>query len=183
MTTTHVSNILATYALANSHERANGLAWYFEANTIARELGNGDVAFGAALLAVLSPLEKWERNVAVARHAVAYGYPYPTTGDKTGKVTRLLSGENPADVVSGPKVTAFYNNILDPSGDHVTIDRHAIDIAFGVVHTDKSRPAGTKKLIAELSTAYRDAAKTLNIVPLELQAITWVAWRRMKGIK
>ena len=183
MSTTHEANILATYKQATDDEMSGGLAWYFEANAIARELGNGDVEFGAALLAVLSPLEKWERNVAVARLAVAYGYPYPTTTDKMGKVTRLLSGETPADVVSGPKVTAFYNNILDPSGDHVTIDRHAIDIAFGVVHTDKSRPAGTKKLIAELSDAYRNVAATLNIVPLELQAITWVAWRRMKGIK
>lgn len=178
-----VENIISVFNRATPAERESGLAWYLEANAIAKELGKGDVRFGAALLAVTSPMMKWDRNVKVARHAVEYGYPYPGMNSIMQKVIRLLEGENPDTVVSGQKVTSFYRNIVNPYGDEVTIDRHAIDIAFGIRHDEKGRPSPGKLLYTELANGYRDAAKILGVYPLELQAITWVTWRRELGIK
>jgi hypothetical protein len=179
----NVANIVAVYRRASHDELVDGLEWYPNAHVIATQLGNGDTRFGAALLAVLSPLQKWDKNVDYAYHAVEYGWPYPGMTDKMNKVIRLLEGENPDTVVKGEKVTSFYNNILDPYGPHVTIDRHAYDIAMGIRHTDETRPSIGKKVYETLSRAYIDAAEELGIAPLSLQAITWVVWRREHGIK
>ena len=176
-------NIIAVYNRASAAELEDGLTWYPNAHDIANQLGNGDVKFGAALLAVTSPMQKWDRNVKVAFHAVEYGDPYPGMRQTMDKVSRLLSGENPDTVVSGQKVTSFYNNIVDPYGPHVTIDRHAYDIAVGKRHTDKTRPSIGKGIYNALSKAYVEAANELGIAPLALQAITWVVWRRELGIK
>jgi hypothetical protein len=44
----------------------------------------------------------------------------------------LCGGEEPEKVLGGNKVTSFYHNISDPSSPlHVTVDRHAHDIAIG----------------------------------------------------
>jgi hypothetical protein len=176
-------NILDVFDRATDAEVMHGMTWYVEANAIALELGHGDVRKGAALIAVTSPMQKWDRNIKVARHAVEYGYPYPGMKNIMGKVIRILEGENPDTVVSGEKVTSFYNNIIDPLGDHVTVDRHAIDIALGVRHTDESRPSMSKTRYKAIADAYTAVAKGLEIAPLQLQAITWVTWRREQGIK
>lgn len=178
-----IENIIAVYNRASASEIEDGLTWYPNAHVMATQLGNGDTRFGAALLAVTSPMQRWERNVIVAKHAVEYGDPYPGMSQTMNKVRRLLEGENPDSVVSGQKVTAFYNNILDPYGPHVTIDRHAYDIAVGMRHSDDSRPSIGKRVYEHLSSAYIQAAKNLGIAPLSLQAITWVVWRRELGIK
>jgi hypothetical protein len=176
-------NIIDTYYRSTPDERQAGLSWYLDAHVIARNVGKGNLKLGAALIAVTSPMQKWERNVIVAKHAMEFGSPYPGMKAIMDKVSRLLEGENPDTVVSGQKVTSFYRNILDPYGPEVTIDRHAIDIALAKRHTDTNRPSIGKKMYAELADAYRDAAVILGISPLELQAVTWVTWRRELGIK
>lgn len=176
-------NILAVYNRASESEIEDGLTWYPNAHVIATQLGNGDTKFGAALLAVTSPMQRWERNVIVAKHAVEFGDPYPGMSQTMNKVRRLLEGENPDTVVSGQKVTSFYNNIVDPYGPHVTIDRHAYDIAVGKRHTDETRPSIGKGVYDNLSRSYIAVAKYLGIAPLSLQAIVWVVWRRELGIK
>lgn len=175
-------NIIDVYNRRTLDEDRAGLSWYLDAHVIAREVGQGNLKLGAALIAVTSPMQRWDRNIKVAKHAMEYGYPYPGMKNIMAKVTRLLEGENPDNVVSGQKVTSFYRNILNPYGDEVTIDRHAIDIALATRHTDKNRPSIGKKMYSELAMAYRDAANELGIYPLELQAVTWVVWRRELGI-
>lgn len=177
------ANILSAYSRATSEERSNGMAWYDYAHKVALRIANGNLELGAAMLAVTSPMQKWERNVIVAEHAFTYGFPYPGMKSIMSKVIRLLEGEEPSTVVNGEKTTSFFNNIVNPNGSQVTIDRHAYDIAVGQIHTDKTRPSITKKMYAEFSEAYRAAADELGMVTLELQAVTWVAWRREKGIK
>lgn len=177
-----VENIVSVFDRATNEEVEHGLSWYLDANRIALDVGKGDLKLGAGLLAVLSPRLKWNKNVEYAYHAVEYGWPYPGMSAITNKVIRLLEGESADTVVNGEKTVSFYRNIVNPFSDDVTVDRHAIDIALATRHNDDTRPSLSKSRYEELANAYRDAAKRCSIFPLELQAITWVAWRREVGI-
>ena len=59
------TNILEVLGQATAEQHATGLDWYREAHEVAAE--DGDVRAGAGVLAAVSPLVSWERNVIVAR--------------------------------------------------------------------------------------------------------------------
>ena len=81
------------------------------------------------------------------------------------------------------KITNFYRNIANPTADFVTVDRHAHDIAVGEVFGKQNRRMlGSKGGYNELADLYREVADFVGILPSELQAITWCAWREAIGI-
>lgn len=160
-------------------------------------------ARAVAVIAVLSPQVHWDRNVEMARrayevHASAENGAYlavenarstwPGLKVNFDKAIRILDGEKPEDVVSGPKVTAFYRAINDPTDPRgVVIDRHAFDVAVGRVMDDKTRGIvlGRAGAYDAFVRAYERATVHLRafypgITPAEVQAVTWVAWRRSK---
>lgn len=178
-------NIRATYMRAKVDELHEGRHWYDEANRQARIMA---LAYGvpvetaAAIIAVLSPQVSWTRNVAMARELFATGAT-SGLGANVEKAQALLAGANPDDVVSGPKVSCFYANILDPSGHEITVDRHAFDIAQGRRTDDKTRgQLALKGHYARYCQAYQLVADELGIGACQLQAITWVTWRRIHGV-
>ncbi len=101
------------------------------------------------------------------------------------------------------KVRNFYNNIISPDAGHdITIDTHAIaaallrplgsknpEVNYGLggsvdkkpwregpdpwPTTMNSDPAGIKGMYPLYAEAYRRAAQDLNILPRELQSVTW----------
>ena len=171
------------------------------------------VSRASAVIAVLSPRLNWNKNVELARQvytdawqmAVIYRdrpddyrgarerltnmFPgLKGNGDKAYRI--LIDGEDPEDVVSGPKVTAFWRTIVDPSDPRaVVVDRHALDVAKGHVLDDRQRGIilGRKGAYEELSALYRRAAKQLTKetgavwTPAEVQAVTWTTWRRTQA--
>jgi hypothetical protein len=96
-----------------------------------------------------------------------------------GKALEIYDGADWRQVLKGPKERSFADNISNPKRSQaVTVDRHAVRVALGDIATrDKSGPevilsrVGVYEAIAQ---AYRDAAKDLGLLPLELQAITWL---------
>jgi hypothetical protein len=206
------ANILRVFRAASDEHVIDGREWYARAQAAARELadlGDGDVERAAAVIAVLSPATPWHRNVALARMAyegAAQGVPVdvlagpvgtpgrlPTMGDAARKAAALVWGAEPSAVVSGPKVSAFWGRIVDAaSGDStwrsVVVDRHAFDIAVGMVTDDRTRGTflGRVGNMRKVQLAYARAAAVLrrtgeapDITPAELQAVTWVAWRAL----
>lgn len=162
----------------------------------------------AAVIAVLSPRLNWGKNVELAEkvyrdffsirmsaehndhfremvnNAVA---TFPGLKGNASKAYDILLGVDPEDIVSGPKVTSFWRTIVDPSDPRaVVVDRHALDVAKGHVLDDRQRGIilGRKGAYEELSALYRRAAKQLTKetgaewTPAEVQAVTWVVWRR-----
>lgn len=182
--TDYVANILAVYNGASADCMRSGIAWYGEANRFAATL-DSDVARSAAVLAVISPNTSWSANKTLALKAYANmsgeGMGFP---DKVSKVNRLFAGETPADVVRGPKVTAFYHTILDPFHADVrpVIDRHAQDIADGIRSTEKTRKPPTGKRYDAYADAYREVARIVGLPAHMVQAITWESWREAHGI-
>jgi len=92
------------------------------------------------------------------------------------------------------KVRSFYNNIVDPANKsgHVTMDTHAIAAIHWMPHSGSSLEvtqnfggggvkndgvAGIKGTYAANAEAYRRAGVEFNLLPREVQSITWEAVR------
>lgn len=192
----------------SARELAEELAEIHSLSTSDAQSYDQEVVKAVAVIAVLSPRLSWPKNVELARwiyreYQEAYRHPKPTWWVKENgsaldrfpglkangtKAARILLGEDPADVVSGPKVTAFYHAIANPNDPRgIVIDRHAFDVAVGRVMDDRTRGIvlGRKGAYDQFVRAYERAAEQLQsefpgITPAEVQAITWVAWRRLK---
>lgn len=178
-----VTNIMAVYRKATPRQRARGQTWYQTANDIARVIG-ADVTVGAGILAALSAQRQWAQSIKLAQHAastmdVKYtGRQLKTMRDQEEKVRRIMSGEDPLEVLPPYlKTWNFYLCIVDPHHPNaVVIDRHAHDIARGKVYGDAARGLSAKSRYEALAEAYREAARRLRARPLDVQAVTWVVW-------
>lgn len=211
--TPSTANILRVFRAASAEDVTAGREWYARAHAAARDLaamGDGDVTRAAAVIAVLSPSTPWQRNVALARQAYAMAADGATFDEisapgrdgglgtiraNSRKAAALVLGADPAAVVSGPKVTAFWARIADAaSGDatyrSVVVDRHAFDIAVGRVTDDRTRSMYLSRVggfrtvqlrYAHAASVLRRTGEAPDITPAELQAVTWVAWRRLFG--
>lgn len=189
-------NILRTYLLSTATERAEGRSWYHAAHTFATGLGRKyevtrDQAIG--VIAALSPGLRWERNMLLAEQLIRTGDAAHPYGNGTGngplvQARRVLAGEPFLDVC-GPKAyktRAFYDCIQQPySGDGpVVVDRHALSLAVGVkLGESETKALGRVGAYQRIAAAYRAVAETQALLPSQLQAITWVTWRRLRPAK
>lgn len=197
----HVKNIINKYREASPEFRSGGHEWYYKAHETAAKIGQGDVRRGAGIIAALSPLSDWERNVREAHELVKTG------GVKSAllpanvvKAQRIHAGEDPEAVLGGNKVVNFFHNIHNPdSPEHVTIDRHAYDIAMGRPFVgvgkgkkaEEPRQTGTMSQDLGLSSfgrykhfvrAYQQASGELGVdLPHQTQATAWVTHRGAIG--
>lgn len=186
-TTDYVDNILDVYSRATDEEYAHGLIWYNRANAIAWGLDHLNYKRAAGVIAALSPLLSWNKNVEYAGLVYAGETRIPCLQKNAAKAILIKNGWNPLDYLSGPKVVSFYHNIVNPYSDdprHVTIDKHAFDICIGDMDNPyKNGKAVTAALYPVMRTAYVIAANEAGVRPLQMQAITWEAWRNMKNGK
>ncbi len=178
-------HILATYALATADERAAGMGWYHEAHQAADALHlSPDI--GPAVVAALSPGLRWERNIEAAQRVIAredlngLGVRWY---DGVRKAERIIAGADPRHVLKGNKVRAFYQCIRNPLNRvHVCVDGHAFGIWRGKRITLDAVPELTDTVYRRISGDYVQAAQSIGILPMQLQAITWCAWRRLVGV-
>jgi hypothetical protein len=82
------------------------------------------------------------------------------------KAARLLTTNAPTDeIVSGPKVTAFWRTIADPTDPRgVVVDRHAVDVTVNQVTDDatRGRLLGRRGAYEVVSACYVRAARILS---------------------
>lgn len=172
--------------LATPEDLASGLGWYDrareEATSLAYLPGCGSVKRAAGVIAALSPRCQWGANVngahAMIRAAVTSAPEPIVAGIATNRARawRIANGEDPDAVLSGPKVRAFFANIMGDV-DAVTVDVWATRAATG--RTDRD---GLKRrryrLIAE---SYRRAGARRGLHPRDAQAAVWTVYRRTYG--
>jgi hypothetical protein len=184
---TMTDNILRAYVLADDADINDGIDWYGRALELAIELDPTNPRRAVGIIAVLSPMTSWPMNVRRAREVYATGTTSGLTNN-VRKAERIFNGENPDDVVSGEKVTSFFHNILGDDA-RVTVDRHAIDCAYGKVQTNEERSKAIKSTKVRdgygiIRDAYKHVAQIISnetgkvITGAQLQAIVWVYWRR-----
>lgn len=179
---TMVANIMSVYSEATHEETVQGIYWYRAANTFASGLSakyGVSLEQAAAIIAVLSPRVSWEKNLTYADHLCSGYIPLFLTA--RCELDRILDGD--LNAVSGHKVKALFANILHPNtGDEVTIDRRTFNVACKDTGTNFSRKGLERAGAYEaVSDAYRQAAKRVWLSPCQVQAITWVTWKRMKA--
>ena len=196
-----VQNIMRVLRTATIADYVEGCDWYARARDLAIELDAADIIRAAAVIAVLSPMLSWPRNVVLARQAYMMHNDGATADEivaalgclkgNARKAAALLNGADIDSTVSGPKVRAFWMTIADPTGAHVAvIDRHALDIAFGRPTDDATRSLALSRKAAygEIAAMYTRAAVLLSretgksYSASDIQAITWVAWRRTRAV-
>ena len=192
------TNIQAIYQLATVVEQQDGINWYPAAKSICRKLASSYQLAPiviAGVIAALSPRNRWERNVHDAESLIAAylaGGIQQATETKVctfsknkAKAIAILSMAAPTDpeirqILSGPKMIEFYSCIIGE--DDVCIDGHAYCIWAGGRTSLADVPSIGVKLRREIKADYREAADKLGMTSSALQAVTWVAWRRIHGI-
>ena len=196
-----VENILAVYKMATPEEKRDGIVWYVEAfadcKRIALDLSVA-THIVVGVVAALSPNNKWERNITNAKDLIE-GYlngehiesikvsTYHAMKNKAWSILDKMPDEDGVSLIlNGQKITSFYRNIM--GHDTCTVDGHAKNIYYGVRHglTENKTNVGKREYF-EISKAYVEAGKKVRVngrslKAFEIQAITWVVWRRIHNI-
>lgn len=186
------ARIEMAYRSASPAERRLGRQWYPLAQEAARAIDPDDVERAAGVIAAFSPRERWHVNLA---HAAAYiGWsdddtqglsdePRVTFATQQRKAFKIAGGENPLDVLRGPKERAFYRAIMGDR-DAVTVDTWAYRLSDALWAPHPTRhdqfaetPGITPRRYEDIAAAYRLAAKHLGVSARDLQATTWITVR------
>ena len=170
---------------ATDEERAKGERWYANAGFIASGMGaeyGYTKAQACGIIAALSPRTEWHQNLLIAERFMRGEECIRQTGNNLEKAARIAEESEPEVIAAilfgrgGRKVEAFYYNL---TGDHtyVTIDRHAFDLALQSDEWKTLTPSRHSALVM----AYTAVAEANHLQVCQVQAITWLTWRRMKG--
>ncbi len=190
-------NIIAIYKLAKPSEIKHGLTWYVNANSDCKEIAEKlelPLHIVIGVVSALSPNNKWERNVINAEDlctAFINGQDmdsikvstYHKMKEKAWSILQSMpSYDETIEILNGKKIVSFFRNISGDETD-ITIDGHARNIYYNDKQGLTTPNTNIKKNeYKDIQKAYARASKKLGIKAYELQAITWVAWRRIHGI-
>jgi hypothetical protein len=191
--------------LASQADILSGLDWYKRAHKLGVRLIHAydGLTLGQAVgvIAALSPNNKWARNCTDAEamikawHAGADPLTVKvcTFNPNKAKAAAILAltaedleTDTIAEILNGRKVVAFYRSIMgDP--DAVCVDGHAYAVWIGERIPTTQTPSIGVKLYADIARAYQLVAKRsyelcgTTLTPTQVQAVTWVTYRRLLG--
>ncbi len=179
-----VNNIVSVYRLATAQEVALGRDWYPTAHRIVCDWADTfgrSIANVACIVAALSPQCEWKRNLIIAADILS-GHP-PSIGGSIHSFVRnaeRIRDDRATDTAEyfkqGCKVRSFAVNLAG-NYDIVTVDTHGAQIAAGSPASNLRVDTWAK--YTPVAEAYCIAAKRLRLAPAELQAVTWVTWKRL----
>lgn len=191
--------ILGVYQLATVTERIAGKQWYPQAWQAAESIGaehNLSPATVAGVIAALSPRNRWERNLTDAENIIkahTYGSPADAANVKVctfnankQKAIKILTDSlhdyvSIRNILKGPKLVEFFSCIIGDNRE-VCIDGHSYSVWAGDRITLNNVPAISKKLRENIKADYIKAADHIGILPSEIQAITWLTWKRLHNV-
>ena len=200
-------NISGMLQLASQADILAGLDWYDRAHKLGVRLIHtyDGLTLGQAVgvIAALSPNNKWTRNQTDAEAMIKAWHvgadplsvkvcTFHPNKAKAAAILALSDAETQGDadliaqILNGRKVTAFYRSILgDP--DAVCVDGHAYAVWIGERIPTTQTPSLGVKLYADIARAYQLVAKRsyelcgTTLTPTQVQATTWVTYRRLLG--
>lgn len=192
-------HIMAWYDQANDLQHAIGNAWYPIAGKIADICRSGtrySLLESMAIMAILSPQLDWIGNIDETYNTIqAIDFRSRQTGSNRYKAQAIMSrSESPANVVSGFKVSAFYDNIRFPgTSTRVTLDRHMLKCLVLVpgYHDNKFIPytdamlqkyINTAKKYRVVSDIFLQLADSYRVPVATLQAVCWMHYRESTGM-
>jgi len=190
------NNIVSVYNRSTPDEVREGKYWYSVAQQECLTIANQyslPLHTVSGVTAALSPTNRWETNVQnsaemckifVSGGDVTETRPstYRTMRDKAwGILSDMLPHDAVASRLNGRKISAFHQCIMGE--DAVCIDGHAWCIAMDDRRPMQSVPSIGKQDYKLLCDAYRIAAARVGLPKgYQMQAITWVTWRRIHNV-
>jgi hypothetical protein len=194
-------NIISWFDAATPGEVQAGKEWYRDVNFFVKEQFAPHQAVLASL-AIASPQQDWGRvKSAVYAYWRDEDYSLPgILGHAKEKIRAIrVADDTWPNYVKGLKTRAFCDNLQAPDTSlAVTIDRHAVCIPMvahdpataSTVIKGKALAEWWKQRLGKVNLAnpahyerfagyYREVAQDLNLMPSQVQAVTWVAWRRI----
>ena len=196
-----IENILSVYDMATPEEIREGVVWYAQALAACKRISidNGlPLNTVVGVTAALSPNNKWARNIVNARDMIeAYvsgdnieSFKVSTYTKMKQKAWSILECGTASDVeiieiLKGQKIISFFENIMGYDG--CTIDGHARNIAYaerigltGAIYIGKKEYKILQEEYVKAASMRTTNGRTLKA--FEMQAVTWVTWRRIHNI-
>lgn len=185
------------YSLSTNEEVKEGLIWYKKAHTFAALLAekyNIPLIQVCGIIAALSPQVTWDQNRKLTIDFLNNGWVNNTTKLRNYKCLAILetTDENNILEILSPsakflKSRKFFINIYDyRRANDVTIDRHAIAAAIQP-HTQTAAISEAGRQISTnqykfIESAFLRTAEIIGVKPHELQAVTWLTYRRLREL-
>ena len=193
---TYAKSIIAVFEQATEDELNHGLTWYNEAKQECQVMADKyelPLRIVVGVVASLSPTNKWSRNLIDASNMLRVytdgGYvestspcTYKTMRDKAWSIlqTNPHSDDDVLFILKGPKISDFFACIM--GHDVCVIDGHAWCIANNDRRTMQEVPNIGKKLRCDIQAAYSEAGKEKGLTAFQMQATTWVTWKRIYNV-
>jgi len=191
-----IENIKTIYELATPEERKHGFTWYKIANIECLKIADKfemPLYIVVGVVAALSPNNKWDRNITNGHDLIEAFIngdhmesvkvsTYHKMKEKAWCILESMPDyEETKRQLNGQKIVCFFENIMGE--DTCTIDGHARNIYYGerIGLTNDKTNIG-KKEYQFLQSEYKKLANEYGMKAYEMQAITWVAWRRLHNI-
>ena len=114
-----------------------------------------------------------------------FGPPVAGYPDSVKKAIDILETNDPTAYVTGPKVTVFFESLVDPEKmrEHLTLDGHAINIWRGEKKPLKGLKQPTARERPAMEADYAKAAAELGMSVQGLQALTWYIWKMTQPVQ
>jgi hypothetical protein len=185
------SNLKAIWQQARTEEILNGLSWYTTAHNQCEAIS---YYYGlplhtvAAIVSALSPRNKWVRNLQDCEQVIMKRWDSSVGTFNRNKEKAIFLADNPQyshqdnlNLLVGLKTQSFCDNLAYPyQSQLVTVDSHAYNAYKGTAGIIKGI---SKQDYILVSQAYQTLASKLDLRPLQLQAVVWLTYRRLNGIK
>lgn len=182
------ANIVNALMLANQKEIEEGRLWYLKARKRCRNIANRTKTpfiKVVGMFAALSPACPIDKNFKDVEGLIkSSSYKCTTYNNNKNKAESIYYLERPTvkeicNILNGQKITRFFLNTYSHKYEVVTIDRHAISLYFG---TFDHKFIQTPKRIHKIRQDYKEVANEFKLRPYQLQAITWLVWKRINNI-
>lgn len=195
----NVRRLLETYSRADSIDMEEGRVAYPRYQSVMRGLADYygySLSEVTAVFCSLSPNSDYAGNLRSAatllkahNQGVEPERAIVTTYNQNKyRAWRYLDGEDFLTLAKGPKIRAFYRNILDPADPEqpVTIDGHMISVWVGrrltMVEAVRHRDKLLRKKYEDIANDFRTAAKRVCLTGPQLQSTLWFTWKRINNI-
>lgn len=177
---------LNIYNEATKKEIRAGINWYSRARKEAKSIAKAtNVPFikVCGIISALSPFCDWNRNIEDAFNVCQdlRDYKPCTFSNQVKKAWEIYdisdTKEEIEKVLNGNKTKAFFNNLYRADNESVTIDRHIV----GILIDNPTKYNLTPKRYRVISSEIKELSSALGHKPLQLQAILWVTYKRIKA--
>ncbi|QDP52439.1 MAG: hypothetical protein Unbinned96contig1001_56 [Prokaryotic dsDNA virus sp.] len=172
--------------MATKHDIKAGMEWYSEAQQLCATLAKQyDVSLFqvAQVVSVLSPQKKWETNkletIALFNevfNGVKPSFKYFASKKMLKECKAIINGTFTIPY-NRTKTYSFADNISNKESEEVTVDRHALRVAYD----DKTASIDKVSVVQyrEVREVYKIVANQHGLKPYQVQAITWVVYKRV----